>query len=1322
MDLDDKEYSEPMMANDSQSSIDHEQQPVNPNPSQEYKEVEKLQQRDTIYEDKVLSDYLKEKPGDKITPLPNDIDELAHTVQTPNSKVTNEELRDSNIVPNEPEKRIRRQRRSRYNIENKEEVFKQIVQNLKVELQLGTLFGLSPELRKYVNNDTKAQLVDPQVTQVETKAMEVNQVNEIDNDNPQDSSDVHRTNIPTEDETDLDYDIDRSLEMLLETYLTDVDTPKPSISQPLIKFQVSIANEEMTGLYDSGSNSSLISESTANRLGLPIQHINANITGINPGNVQINKMINTLITINRFEFPILLLVHPQMSDNVILIGRAFQEQHCFLIGYLDETGRKELLFRLDGLFHKFKLTHNGLWIQTEAETDKTKEQIQQLLQPLLDASILTPDEKDYFVTKLIPISRVLKADNEKLGRVTGFPPVTINLKPHVPWRLKNIPIGPLKAVAVNMFQQMLSEGLMERSLSCYRNPWFLCRKANNDYRLLTDFRTLNDFCTLESAHPANIAEIIATLGNKFALTTIDISNAYYHIPIQKASRDFTAILTPIGLLNYRVLPQGFKNAISVFSNLLAEILAPMGHCLEQFVDDVCIYADDADAVNESNRKEVVKRHLDNVYETLNLLNQHGLKINPAKLQLARKECEFLGYTISDKGATVLRKRVSAFQEFPVPDSVSKLERFLGMAGYYHNLIPGYAEIVNPLHRLVVEARKAKTKKITFQQNHLDRFNYLKKCFTHPPLVVTPHKEQELILFTDASLVSWAGVLETTDGEGAPHVVDCVSGAFQNAEKNYSIFEKECLALVKSLDKLRIHLMNYDQVLTVRCDNQALMALLNNKLSALGSNRLARWLNYLRNQNMRFKHIDGLKNIVADCLSRIEDPAAEPVTTLALQEDIDDLKARLEVKSNWANVTPLKELKYGKVDMIEIRNYLKTLIVPEQYENDKKLRKSFTTKAHEFFMEDEVMYKIGRQGQFCRRVILVPEEVDQIFRTAHEENGHMKMLKLFHQLNLMFFIPNLYERLREYLKSCHTCQLFDGTVKSRDPLYLSEPGGMFETVCCDSIKMDNGWLVVGRDEFSCWAEAMYLETLDASKIAKFLYREFISRFGNFRVLKVDNGAEWKNEVVEKLTQYYDIRTKFSIQYHPQGNAVIERNHVNLVSFLKKIPKELDWRDFIDSALKADRNMIRQTTGLSPHYMVYGYLGHSDLSLLYSCPPSCNDYTQEELFKFRFEQLHFREDQYLSAERNFQRERLKSKVEFDARHDIKNPVNVGDLVLVWDRPHKNPMAGKMKKMLPRWAGPYKVISKGDRIYKLADLDGTVIRLPFAREMLKLYYKRN
>ncbi|MFH0153264.1 hypothetical protein, partial [Pseudomonas aeruginosa] len=104
------------------------------------------------------------------------------------------------------------------------------------------------------------------------------------------------------------------------------------------------------------------------------------------------------------------------------------------------------------------------------------------------------------------------------------------------------------------------------------------------------------------------------------------------------------------------------------------------------------------------------------------------------------------------------------------------------------------------------------------------------------------------------------------------------------------------------------------------------------------------------------------------------------------------------------------------------------------------------------------------------------------------------------------------------------------------------------------------------------------------------------------------------------------------------------------------------------------------------------GHSDLSLLYSCPPSCNDYTQEELFKFRFEQLHFREDQYLSAERNFQRERFKSKVEFDARHDIKNPVNVGDLVLVWDRPHKNPMGSKMKKMLPRWAGPYKVISKG------------------------------
>lgn len=104
-----------------------------------------------------------------------------------------------------------------------------------------------------------------------------------------------------------------------------------------------------------------------------------------------------------------------------------------------------------------------------------------------------------------------------------------------------------------------------------------------------------------------------------------------------------------------------------------------------------------------------------------------------------------------------------------------MERFLGMTNYYRHLIPAYSEIASPFHKLVTVTRKEQKKSLTLNEKELKHFEYLKKCLVLEPVVTSLNKEDEVMLFTDASSLSWAGVLESKNTDGNVVVVDCVSG-------------------------------------------------------------------------------------------------------------------------------------------------------------------------------------------------------------------------------------------------------------------------------------------------------------------------------------------------------------------------------------------------------------------------------------------------------------------------------------------------------------------------------------------------------------------
>ncbi|KHJ39848.1 hypothetical protein D918_10120 [Trichuris suis] len=137
----------------------------------------------------------------------------------------------------------------------------------------------------------------------------------------------------------------------------------------------------------------------------------------------------------------------------------------------------------------------------------------------------------------------------------------------------------------------------------------------------------------------------------------------------------------------------------------------------------------------------------------------------------------------------------------------------------------------------------------------------------PPLLVAPDLSKEFQLCTDASEHGIGAVLEQ---EG--RVVAYASRALRPAEKNYSVIEKECLAIVFATKKFRHFLLGSKfRVLT---DHAPLQWLAAQKMEG----RLTRWAVMLQEFDMVIAYRPGQSNGNADALSRspIQDQTAAAV--------------------------------------------------------------------------------------------------------------------------------------------------------------------------------------------------------------------------------------------------------------------------------------------------------------------------------------------------------------------------------------------------------------------------------------------------------------
>lgn len=209
------------------------------------------------------------------------------------------------------------------------------------------------------------------------------------------------------------------------------------------------------------------------------------------------------------------------------------------------------------------------------------------------------------------------------------------------------------------------------------------------------------------------------------------------------------------------------------------------------------------------------------------------------------------------------EKLEAIARFPSPEAattrksrVKAIQSFLGMCSYYRRHIEKFSVIARPLTELLKDESDGEWT-VTQQES----INKLKQALTTAPVLAYPRHQLPMYIYPDACDYGIGGALSQTI-EGVERPIAYASRLLGKSERNYSITEKECLALVWCLKKFRSLVWGCQIVIVT--DHQALCWLMEKRDLA---GRLARWSLSLQEFDLTINYRSGKLHANADCLSR-----------------------------------------------------------------------------------------------------------------------------------------------------------------------------------------------------------------------------------------------------------------------------------------------------------------------------------------------------------------------------------------------------------------------------------------------------------------------
>ncbi|CAH8533321.1 unnamed protein product [Dicrocoelium dendriticum] len=584
----------------------------------------------------------------------------------------------------------------------------------------------------------------------------------------------------------------------------------------------------------------------------------------------------------------------------------------------------------------------------------------------------------------------------------------------------------------------------------------------------------------------------------------------------------TAVITPFGLYEFLRMPFGLRNAAQSFQRFMDQVLRGLDF-VYVYIDDVLIASATPD------------EHLSHLRMVFERFESHGITINPDKCKFGQPTVEFLGHKIDGEGIKPLPDKSQAILDYPMPQSVRSLRRFLGMINYYGRFIPNCAELLHPLTDLL----KGNSKTLTITPEVEAAFTAVKQKFSEVTSLhhLNTTEDATLVLKTDASSSAVGAVLQQlVDNEFQP--LSFFSRKLQPAQVRYSTFGRELLAMYLAVKHFR-HLLEGRRFILLTDHKPLVYAF--RSASDRYSPRETRHLDYLSQFCVDVRYIDGSNNAVADALSRahMNQLSSTPIDLERIAAAQNDDPELVQLRSN-----PSLKLTQLPVLNSDIRVYCDL--------------------------------STGKPRPF------VPRSFRRTIFDHFHGLSHPSIRSTVKLITDRFLWHNMRSDIRHWAKHCLRCQsskVHRHTVTT--PGTFSLPDARFRHVHVDIVgplPPSNGFthLLTCVDRFTRWPQAVPLRDTSTESVSRAFVESWISLFGVPSTITTDRGTQFSSTLFRDLSRLLGCTHLRTTAYHPAANGLVERFHRQLKAAIMASSSDSRWSERLPAIL--------------PWYTQYNQRGH------------------------------------------------------------------------------------------------------------------------------------
>ena len=733
---------------------------------------------------------------------------------------------------------------------------------------------------------------------------------------------------------------------------------------------------------------------------------------------------------------------------------------------------------------------------------------------------------------------------------------------------------------------------------CHR--MVVCAKKDGTPRRTIDFQALNKHASRETHHTSSPFHLARSVPSNTKKTTCDAWNGYHGVRLFKKDRHITTFITDWGRYRYKTAPQGYIASGDGYTSRYDAIISEVQNKIK-CIDDTLLWATD---ISESFIQTA---------KYLELCANNGIILNPTKFTFAADQVDFAGFTITMNEVKPCNKYLRAIQQFPTPKNLTDIRSWFGLVNQASYAF-SKTKIMEPFRELLKSGSK-----FEWTTNHDKAFKVSKSNIVKEieEGVKIFDKSRTTCLATDWSksgIGFWLLQKHCSCLGSKPFCchsgwkVTLVGSRFtHSAESRYAPVEGEALAVVNALEKAK-HFVLGCKNLIIAVDHKPLLKLFGNRsLEDIPNSRLRNLKEKTLSYRFQMVHVSGVKNKVADGLSRHPSDPAEEIylpddiasmsmhqchlshplpddsqTCSANYQDVEECTLALALSTFKAS--PITSTTWDLVrtattsdkNLNDLTSIIEDGFPDSSAEIPQHLRAYFPLRDHLSTVDGVILYN--------DRVIVPKSLRPNVINTLHA--AHQGVSTMIARAESSVFWPGITKDIHDVRDRCHQCNRNAPSNPASPPIPPMLPEYPFQCICADYFTYKGVPYLVIVDRYSNWPIVERSRDGAAGLISSL--RQTFTTFGIPEELASDGGPEFTATITQRFSKEYGVHHRLSSVAFARSNgrAEVAVKTVKRMMIENTSPNGDLNNDAFQRAMLQYRNTPDRDTRLSPAMCIYG----------------------------------------------------------------------------------------------------------------------------------------